>query len=143
MRKLAPMFVMTSLVALVGGNAVAAMNDKTTTTTGTTMTSPTVSPNTNNPQNLSYSDKSNTSPGTNAVMDDKSKPMAAADTTDDDKNLQRTKKKMKKAKIAAHTDATVKSDAAMTSGSVTSSNSPTRTTDGAAANSTTGRSAGQ
>ena len=147
MRKLAPMFVMTSIVALVGGNAAANMNDKTTTTTSATTgtASPTVSPNTGNPNSLSYSDKSNTSPGTNAVMDDKMKPMAS---TDEDKALSKTKKKTKKAKLAVRSDTAVKSDAMKADASVsaspmTSTNPPTKTTDAAAANSSTGRSTGQ
>ena len=44
MRKLAPMFVMTSIVALVGGNAVANMNDKTAATTPSATTDSAASP---------------------------------------------------------------------------------------------------
>ena len=137
MRKLAPMFVMTSIVALVSGNALATMGDKATTpsTTDSSMASPTVKANTNTTQNLSYSDKSNTSPGTNAVMDDKSKPMMAA-TTDDDKNLAKTKKRVKKAKVAARSDTMMHGDGSM-------STMPGNSTNAAAANSTTGKSLGQ
>ncbi len=149
MRKLAPMFVMTSIVALAGGNAFANMDKTTTTTSATTgsAASPTVSPNTNNPQGQSYSDKGSSEPGTNAIMDDKSKPSMAS-TTDDDKNLKKTKKTVKKAKLAQHTEAPVKSDAtkadaSVSASSTTSTNPPTKTTDSAAANSATGRSAGQ
>jgi hypothetical protein len=67
MRKLAPMFITTSILALAAGNVLA--ND----TMGSTDKNgqPTVSNNTQK-GNLSYSDKSNTSKGTNAKMDDKS-----------------------------------------------------------------------
>ena len=71
MRKLAPLFVMTSIVALAGGNALATTMAADKAATTDKQGAPTVSPNTSNPQNLSYSDKSNTSPGTNAKMDDK------------------------------------------------------------------------
>ena len=82
MRKLAPMFIMTSLIALAGGNALAGMNDATTTTTTDKMGAPTVSSNTKDSQRLSYSDKSNTSPGTNAKMGDKSVAMWNGVSTD-------------------------------------------------------------
>ncbi len=151
MRKLAPMFVMTSIVALVGGNAVANMNEKTTATPSATTdasASPTVPANTANLNNQSYSDKGSSEPGTNAIMDDKSKPSVAA-TTDDDKALRKTRKKAPKAKVAARTEPVVKSDAkkvpdaSVSSSPTTSTNPPTKTTDGVAANSSTGQSTGQ
>src|SRR5512132_3280617 len=65
MRKLAPMFITTSILALAAGNVLA--NDMSSTDkTG----SPTVSDNTQK-QPLSYSDKSPIAKGTNAKMDDK------------------------------------------------------------------------
>ena len=66
MRKLAPMFITTSILALAAGNVLANNTMGSTDKTG----SPTVSDNTNK-QPLSYSDKSNTAKGTNAKMDDK------------------------------------------------------------------------
>lgn len=67
MRKLAPLFITTSILALGAGNVLA--NDMNSTDkTG----SPTVSDNTQK-QPLSYSDKSNTAKGTNAKMDDKAR----------------------------------------------------------------------
>jgi hypothetical protein len=66
MRKLAPLFITTSVLALAAGNVLA--NDMNSTDkTG----SPTVSDNSQK-QPLSYSDKSNTAKGTNAKMNDKS-----------------------------------------------------------------------
>lgn len=67
MRKLAPMFITTSILALAAGNVLANDTMGSTDKTG----SPTVSNNTQKGP-LSYSDKSSTSPGTNAKMDDKS-----------------------------------------------------------------------
>ena len=101
MLKLAPMFIMSSMVAFAGAAFAAD-------TTG----SPTVTPNTTNPQGLSYSDKSNTSTGTNAVMNEKDKATA---TMEDDKKAAR--KSMKKAKTHNNTtknmDSTVQSDTSM------------------------------
>ena len=71
MRKLAPMFVLTTIAALIGGTAVAATGTPNSMSTTDKNGSPTVDANTNATQNLSYSDKSNTSPGTNAKMDSK------------------------------------------------------------------------
>jgi hypothetical protein len=128
MRKLAPAFIMTSLLA-VGGNALA----------NSTTASPTVSPNTQQTNNQSYSDKSSTSPGTNSTMDDKSKP-AMASTTDDDTNLSKTKKKTAKKKLAsAHTEPTVKSDPTINS----AVSAPSDATKATAAGSVTGKSTGQ
>ena len=83
-------------------------------------------------------------------MDEKVKPMAS---TDEDKALNKTRKKTKKAKLAARSDTTMKSDtvksdamkadASVSASRTTSTNPPTKTTDPAAANSSTGRSAGQ
>ena len=138
MRKLAPAFIMTSVLAVAGSTAFAATNS--------TMASPTVSPNTNNPQNESYSDKSGTSPGTNATMDDKSRPTMGS-TTDDDKNLQRTMKKTTKKKVAMHSDRMMKSEPAVKSETSVSTTAPASTpisnTGATSANSTTGISTGK
>lgn len=101
MRKLAPMFIATSVLTLAAGNALAlgdmhkhknAPSTATTSSTDSTITrsdaattppaasptppaaSPTVPPNTQNPQGMSYSDKAATEPGTNARMDSNSTP---------------------------------------------------------------------
>jgi hypothetical protein len=133
MRNLAPAFIMTSVLALAGGSALA----------NSTSASPTVDKNTGNTQNQSYSDKSNTSPGTNANMDDQSKGVVAS-TTDDDKNLQRTKKATKK-KVAMNktksSDSTVKSDTSVSTPAPSST--PTSKTGATDANSTTGISTGK
>ena len=126
MRKLAPMFVMTSIVALAGGAALANTSDTTTSTDK--MGSPTVEKNTQNPQGLSYSDKSNMSPGTNAKID------SSTSVATDDTVTGAAKKKPKKAKIASNT--TAKSTNDMSSNPPVSSKSP------AAANSVTGQSTG-
>src|SRR5512140_193972 len=67
MRKLAPMFITTSILALAAGTAFANTSDVNATDKNG---QPTVSSNTNK-QPLSYSDKSSTAKGTNAKMDDK------------------------------------------------------------------------
>lgn len=124
MRKLAPMFALTLISALVGGTAVAAMGDAAyTAPTATEGASPTVEANTKNPQGLSYSDKSNTSSGTNAKMDDKGLAMDHEATT--------VHRKMKhhKAKVARAADADMDATRA-----------PADVTNGAAVNSTTGTS---
>ncbi len=133
MRKLAPMFVMTSIVALAAGNALA--NNTKSTSYNSTVSSPTVDNNTRSPQGLSYSDKSNTSPGTNAIMDGKSKPM----TTAQDQALQKTKKKTHKAKakLASRSGTTDHKDTSM------AANPPVNTTGADAANSVTGKSLGK
>lgn len=79
MRKLAPAVLMTSMLALAGSAfANSADKVKTDNITG----SPTVSANKATATDLSYSDKSNTSPGTNAKMDKaKKKNKAKADAT--------------------------------------------------------------
>ncbi|MEP7069886.1 MAG: hypothetical protein ABI789_11615 [Usitatibacter sp.] len=164
MRKLAPLFVMTSIVALAGGNALATTMAVDKTATTDKMGAPTVSPNTSNPQNLSYSDKSNTSPGTNAKMDGKpmgamgDKPMGtmsdktsnlggsyAMDEDNKDGTSKMTKKKAKRTKMA-HATKRMDVDGTMSTtptANPASKNLPTSTTNGAAVNSTTGRSGGQ
>jgi hypothetical protein len=139
MRKLAPAFIMTSVLALAGGTALA-------NTTASTTASPTVDPNTNNPQGQSYSDKSGTSPGTNATMDDKAKPTLGS-TTDDDKNLHRTMKKTTKKKVAMRSDKMMKSEPTVKSDTAVSSpapaSTPTNNTGATEANSSTGISTGK
>jgi hypothetical protein len=82
MRKLAPAVLMTSMLALAG-TAFANSPDKVKTDNVTG--SPTVDSNKSTNQPLSYSDKSNTSPGTNAKMDkpDRKKAKAKADAKAD------------------------------------------------------------
>jgi hypothetical protein len=145
MRKLAPLFITTSVLALAAGNVLA--ND----TMGSTDKngSPTVSDNTQNPNKLSYGDKSNTAQGTNAKMEDqptigtaaKDKPMSA-DTTDQPAKPA----KAKKAKVAhskLNKDTTAK-DSTVTDTPTEQpvKNPPLSATKGDAANSTTGKSAG-
>ena len=170
MRKLAPMFITTSILALAAGNVLA--NDMgSTDKTG----SPTVSSNTNK-QPLSYSDKSNTAKGTNAKMNDNaSAGMSTSDkaksdsigsnttfATDEDKSdvkEQSNRKestatdttpkhpKVKKAKTAhakMHKDTVAKDDTVTNTDTEKSvKNPPLSATKGEAANSTTGKSAGQ
>jgi len=120
MRKTASFIFATSILALTSGAVLAADP------------SPTVPTNTTNTQNNSYSDKSNTAPGSNASM---STPGGVTATTDDDKSLQKAKNKPKKEKVATHSVPPVKTD--------TSINSVPNATNGAAANSLTGKSGGQ
>lgn len=164
MRKLAPMFITTSILALAAGNVLA--NDMSSTDkTG----SPTVSDNTQK-QPLSYSDKSPIAKGTNAKMDDKKSVGASTDTavtkdeklstqttfaTDEDKrdvkeqsNRNEAKPvKAKKARVAhhkVHKDRVAKSDTVTDTGTEkVEKNPPLSATKGEAANSTTGKSAGQ
>jgi hypothetical protein len=67
MRKLAPTILAASIAALAGG---AFANTGTMSTTDKVTGSPTVDTNTNNPQGMAYTDKSTTSPGTNAKIDE-------------------------------------------------------------------------
>jgi hypothetical protein len=170
MRKLAPMFITTSILALAAGNVLA--NDMNSTDKSG---SPTVSNNTQK-QPLSYSDKSNTAKGTNAKMDDKNSSTTASSTgdkmssdkvnsntsfaTDEDKrdaklnsntgdNADLTAKpaKAKKAKVShsskMHKDKVAKDDTVTnTQTEATVKNPPLSATKGEAANSTTGKSAG-
>ena len=69
MRKLAPSILFASITALMGTTAFAAMGDATSPSTDKVTGSPTVDDNSANPQGMSYSDKSSTSPGTNARID--------------------------------------------------------------------------
>ena len=134
MRKLAPL-AFSMIATFVAGTSVAATNATTSPVTPTEqMTSPTVPANTNNPQGLSYSDKSNTSPGTNAKMDDKN----AMSGTDPAVETRNEKARAKKAKMAKATDPSMmKTDPSMMK------TTPIDSTNGAAAKSTTGVSGGQ
>jgi hypothetical protein len=129
MRKLAPVVLMSSMLAFAGSAfANSADKVKTDNVTG----SPTVSANKTNGADLSYSDKSNTSPGTNAKLD---KP---------------NKKKMKAkadAKADVTMDTTVSTPEASTSSAPMASPAPTTATApadaasaGAKSNETTGLS---
>lgn len=69
MRKLAPSILFASITALMGTTAFAATGDSASPSADKVTGSPTVEDNTANPQGMSYSDKSNTSPGTNARID--------------------------------------------------------------------------
>lgn len=184
MRKLAPMFITTSILALAAGNVLA--NNTSTLNSTDKNGSPTVSDNTNK-QPLSYSDKSNTAKGTNARMNDKAGMATgtAADATtdkvnpswasDEDKNAKidtdKAVKKAKKDKVAAHTtkhskhvakrtttdttaspgmDTTMSGTASSTTSAMpaptansSTMNPPLSGTKGEAANSMTGKSAGQ
>ncbi len=208
MRKLAPVFLTTSILAFAAGNA-AAMGDfkakkspeattspssmSTSTTNQATppgnsdsstagamkagepaasstvspAASPTVSSNTQNPQGMSYSDKSSSAPGTNAKMDTTpgtkgvapaGSPLAASSSTDattalanEDKQALSRQASGEKSTLAATdaTDTTTKSTVkakkakkkVATNDSV-SGNPPTSSTNPAAAGSTTGRSPG-
>ena len=146
MRKLAPMFVLTTIAALIGGTAVAATGTTNSMSSTDKNGSPTVDANTNTTQNLSYSDKSNTSPGTNAKMDSKMDGKAAITTDampqrttqymdEDNKAMTskaKTEKMHRKAKLAKAGD----------SKSMMTRTTPGSTND-AAVNSTTGVSQGQ
>ena len=170
MRKLAPMFITTSILALAAGTAFAADTMGSTDKNG----NPSVSDNTNgNKQPLSYSDKSNTAKGTNAKMDDKSSAAVSSTgdkansgkvessttfATDEDKrdakaSAQASEKsdmaakpaKAKKTKVSKLHKDTAAHDSSVT-GTPTEKmekNPPLSATKGEAANSTTGKSAGQ
>jgi hypothetical protein len=172
MRKLAPMFITTSILALAAGNVLA--NDMTPTDKAG---SPTVSDNTQK-QPLSYSDKSNTAKGSNAPMNDKGTTMGTTSTTakstadkdslhtqttfatdEDKKDVKESANrgetadtskpvKAKKAKVAHKTHmhkSTVAKDDSVTNTPTEKleKNPPLSATKGEAANSTTGKSAGQ
>jgi hypothetical protein len=117
MRKLVPI-VLSSLVAMAG-TAFAAD------TTG----SPTATANTDNPSGQSYSDKSNTSPGTNAIMDEKSKATAE----------KKAAKKQRKSQAAA-TPMDTTSDTPMSTTTSPAVVPPVGNSNASTVNSTTGKS---
>lgn len=166
MRKLAPMFITTSILALAAGTAFANAGDvKATDKNG----QPTVSANTNK-QPLSYSDKSSVAAGTNAKMDDNKAASTSSDaalnentksyvagedkkemldeTKDQDKTVAKKPKHHAKAKhLKKDTAATARDDTVSSmptaKPSPSSDNPPLSATQGEAANSMTGKSAGQ
>src|SRR5206468_1071018 len=119
MIKLASMVVASSL-ALAGA---AFAND--------TARSPSVSPNTDNPQGTSYNDKSNTAKGTNAIADDTAK--AKAEARHDAKKSTKVKKAKHdtmvdhsttmKSDTSLPADTTMKSDTSV-SGTASATNAP-------------------
>ncbi|MGZ5035831.1 MAG: hypothetical protein ACXWGT_03380 [Usitatibacter sp.] len=141
MRKLAPLFALTTIAAFMAGPA-AAMGDTSKSsdaarTTDNVTGSPTVDANTANPQGTSYSDKSNASSGTNSRMGDSARmktPYAGTGVMDDDKTLS-GKAKAERMRRHRATVATVGDSTAMDRTAIETSN-------GAAANSTTGTSGG-
>lgn len=140
MRKLAPAVLMTSMLALAG-SAFANTADKTTdksTKTDTITGSPTVDSNKPTNADLSYSDKSNTSPGTNAKMDkaNKKKVKAKAKT---DVTMDTTTTKPS-ADLPATSSAPVASPAPMASPAPTTAPIGNTATQAAKTNETTGLS---
>jgi hypothetical protein len=123
MRKLAPAILFASITALAAGTALA--NTGTTSSTDKVTGSPTVDTNTNNPQGTSYSDKSNTAPGTNARMDDEARTGVAVGSNDKTMGIHRKHKKVAKNSPSS------------------TNNAPIDSTNGAADNSTTGTSTGR
>lgn len=147
MRKTAPLFVLTTLAAaLIGATAVAATGTTTSMSATDKNGSPTVDANTTGTPNLSYSDKSNTSPGTNAKMDGKmdgkaaittnAMPQRTAEYMDEDNKAMTAKAKAdkmhRKAKLAKAGDSKMMMN-----------RTPAGATNDSAVNSTTGVSQGQ
>jgi hypothetical protein len=127
MRKLAPTILFASITALAGGTALA-NTAVTSSTTDKVTGSPTVDVNTNNPQGMSYTDKSTTSPGTNARIDD-TQAQSGMPVADNTKPMT-AKARKHKAKMAKNT-------------TPSTNTAPIDSTNGAADNSTTGSSAGR
>jgi hypothetical protein len=148
MRKLAPMFVLTT-IALACGTAFAATGATNSTSTTDKLGAPTVDANTSNGQNLSYSDKSNTSTGTNARMDGKAAvtanqmPQHSAAMGMDEDDTSMTSKKTLAEKKKAEKMRMKKANVARAGDSTMVNRTPIDSSNGAAANSTTGSSAGQ
>lgn len=69
MRQFAHTVLFASITAVTSVTTFAATGDSTSPSVDKATGSPSVQANTANPQGMSYSDKSNTSPGTNAKMD--------------------------------------------------------------------------
>jgi hypothetical protein len=158
MRKIAPLFITTSILAFAAGNVMAG---STTVSTDDKTGSPTVDNNTN-AQPLSYSDKSNTAKGTNARMNGKS--TVTTDTSvngktatepdyvagEDKKDLDHatTTKAKKSKKVASDTryregvaSGTTSSGLPDAKPSPSSDSTPLSATQGEKANSITGKSA--
>ena len=130
MRKLAPSILFASITALMGTTAFAAAGDTALPNTDKVTGSPTVDDNTANPQGMSYSDKSNTSPGTNARMDTTTSERTGVAMSDHDKAMA-AKARKHKAKMAKDGDLD------------TTDRLPLDSTNGAVVNSTTGTSPGR
>jgi len=130
MRKLAPSILFASITALMGTTAFAATGDSTSPSTDKVTGSPTVDDNSANPQGMSYSDRSNTSPGTNAHMDNTTSERTGIAMNDHDKEMA-AKARKHKAKMAKDRDLD------------TTDRLPLDSTNGAAVNSTTGTSPGR
>lgn len=127
MRNLAPSILFASLTALVGSTAFATPDSSSTDkVTG----SPTVEANTTDPQGTSYSDKSNTSPGTNAHMDGTTSERSSVVMNEHDK-AKAAKARKHKAQMARDRDLD------------TTDRLPLDSADSAAVNSTTGTSPGR
>ncbi len=138
MRKLAPMVLISSIAALVCGTTFATTGATNSTSPDKATGSPSVEANVSNPQGLSYGDKSNTSPGTNARMDDKSAvtagqmPAARVGSAMDNEDKPMTERMHKhKAKKAKDGDPN------------TVNSIPIDSSNGAAVNSSTGTSPGR
>lgn len=135
MRKFAPALLLSSITAVVCGSVLAATGATHSMSPDKATGSPSVEANTDNPQALSYGDKSNTSPGTNAKMDGKTdaamRDKAAMATAMEERDETLADKIRKHRAKHARTG-----DAAL------SKNTPTDTTNGAAAKSLTGTSPG-
>ncbi len=136
MRKLAYTVLFASITALTSATAFAVTGDATSPSTDKVTGSPSVEANTKNPQGMSYTDKSNTSPGTNAKMDTPATTNQGPDERtgvamgEHDKTMTHTTRKPT-AKVAKDGDLN------------TTDRLPTDSTNGAAVNSTTGTSAGR
>ena len=135
--------------ALAGGNALATTTAVDKAKTTDKLGSPTVSANTND-QNLSYSDKSNTSPGTNAKMGDKPMAMWNGTSTDCSAITAMDHSKLSAKMKQEHAKAKMDCAAAPTMAATPSTMSPTSpaspaagSTSGSAVNSTTGISPGK
>jgi hypothetical protein len=137
MRKLAPLVLFASLAALVGGTTFAATGPTNSGSPDKATGSPSVQANTNNPAGMSYSDKSSTSPGTNAKMDDTTAVTpghmdGAGIAMDEDGKITTGKKTAEP--VRKHKAKLAKSDL--------TKRAPADSTNGAAANSTSGTPAG-
>ena len=130
MRKLAPSILFASITALMGTTAFATTVDNASTSTDKVTGSPTVDNNTDNQQGMSYGDKSNTSPGTNARMDATTGERTGIAMSDHDKAMA-AKARKHKAKMAKDGDLG------------TTDRLPLDSDNGAVVNSTTGTSSGR
>ena len=130
MRNLAPRILFASITALMGATAFAATGEIPSPSTDKVTGSPTVDDNTANPQGMSYSDKSNTSPGTNARIDATTSEHRRIAMDSHDKAMA-AKARKHKAKMAKDGDLD------------TTDRLPLDSSNGAVVNSTTGTSSGR